>query len=105
MSEMTDQELDELLRRDFAVGVADEGFSERVMRALPPRQGQKPWLLPLATLTGGLLAWLALLPSPLLQQATREWLAGDIGPTSVAVYALLLGVGVLGCVWALEEAP
>ncbi len=104
MNELDDQKLDELLRCEFAGAVADDGFSARVMRILPPRQRSQPWLLPIAALAGGLLTWLALLPSPLLQQASREWLAGDLGTTSAVVCAILLGVGLLGCGWALEEA-
>lgn len=103
MNDFSDQELDDLLRRAFTGAVADDGFSARVMRALPARRRQRPWLLPAAVLVGGLLAWLALLPSPLLQQVGREWLAGDFGGASAAVYMLLFGVSLLGCGWALEE--
>jgi hypothetical protein len=104
MNELSDQKIDELLRRDFAGAVADGGFSARVIRALPPRRRRRPWLLPVAALIGGLLASLALLPSPLLQQAATEWLAADIGAAFVVVCVLLFGVSLLGCGWALEEA-
>lgn len=104
MNQPSEQKLDEMLRRGFPGAVADEGFSARVMRALPARRRPRPWLLPAAMLAGVLLTWLTLLPSPLLQQAAREWAAGGLGATSVAVYALLLGVMWLGCSWALEEA-
>lgn len=100
----SDQQLDELLRRGFTGTVADDGFSERVMRALPPRRQPQPWLLPGAALAGGLLAWLALLPSPVWQQLAHEWLAGDVGAASAVVSALVLGVSWLGCAWALEES-
>lgn len=103
MNAISDQELDERLRRAFTGAVADDGFSARVMRALPARRRQRPWLLPAAALTGGLLAWLALLPSPLLQQFAREWLAGDFGSVSAGIYLLSFGLSLLGCAWALEE--
>ena len=104
MSGLSDEKLDELLRGDFVTDVADDGFSARVLRALPSRPRPRPWLLPAAALAGSLFAWLALLPAPLLQQATREWLAGDIGAASAFMCALLLGVALLGCGWALEES-
>jgi hypothetical protein len=103
MNDIPDQELDDLLRRAFTGAVEDDGFSARVMRALPVRRRPRPWLLSGAALAGGLLAWWALLPSPLLQQFAREWLASDFGGVSAAVYILLFGVSLLSCGWALEE--
>jgi hypothetical protein len=104
MNDISDMKLDDLLRRDFPGAVADDGFSERVMRALPTRRRHQPWLLPSATLAGGLLAWWTLLPSGLLQQVALEWLAGDYGAASAGVCVLLLGFSWLGCAWALEES-
>ncbi|MGD9583674.1 MAG: hypothetical protein AB7V26_08440 [Lysobacterales bacterium] len=103
MPEMSDETLDALLRRDFEGAVVDDGFSARVMRALPPRRRSRPWLLPGAVLAGGLLAWLALLPSPLLQLVAREWQGGGFTAASIGVCLLLLVVSVLGCGWALDE--
>ncbi len=103
MHDLSDQKLDDLLRREFAKTPPDNGFSARVMRALPPRANQRPWLAPVAVIIGCVLAWLALLPAPLWQQATYEWISGDIGPTSVIVAALLLGAGLLSSGWALDE--
>lgn len=99
----SDRALDELLRKGFQGEVADEGFSARVMRALPPRRRERPWLLPAAALAGGLLAWLAVLPAQAWQDLAREWLAGDIGPLTLGVGALMLVVSMLGCAWALDE--
>ncbi len=101
--ELTDRALDALLRKGFPGELADDGFSARVMRALPPRRRQRPWLLPAAALAGGLLAWLAVLPAQAWQDIAREWLAGAVGPVTVATGVLLLVVSVLGCAWALEE--
>lgn len=104
MDERTDRALDALLRKGFPGELADDGFSARVMRALPPRRRQRPWLLPAAALAGGLLAWLAVLPAQAWQDIAREWLARDIGPVTVGTGALLLVVSMLGCAWALDEA-
>ncbi len=104
MNDTADRKLDDLLRRSFTGAVDDDGFSERVMSALPTRRRKQSWLLPAAALIGGLLVWWTLLPSELVQQVAREWLAGDQGAASAGVYALLLGFSWLGCAWALEES-
>jgi hypothetical protein len=110
MTEDIDQKLDELLRREFPGAVSDDGFTLRVMRTLPIRplpmrtRGQA-WMMPTACLSGGLLAWLALLPAPLWQQIAREWPATGIGSSAaLLMMAVSLGTGLLGCAWALEEA-
>lgn len=104
MTERTDPELDEWLRRSFVDQVPDDGFTTRVMRALPARPRPQVWMLPVAALAGALLACLALLPSPLLRQAASQWLSADLGGSMVLVCALLFGVSLLGCAWALEES-
>lgn len=103
MNEISEHDLDQLLRRNFAGAVDDNGFTERVMRTLPVRQRHRPWLLPVAALAGGILGWLALLPSPLLEQLAREWLVGGFGTASALVCMMLFGVSLLGVGWALEE--
>ncbi len=97
--------IDELLRQEFPGAVPDDGFTERVMCALPARRPQRPWVMPTAAIAGGLLAWLALMPIPLWEHVTSEWQAGNIGQNSVVLIALLFGTSLLGCWWALEEAP
>ncbi len=104
MNDISDKQIDDLLRRNFTGAVPDGGFSARVTHALPARRRPRPWLLPVAALAGSLLAWLTLLPSPLLQQVAHEWLAGGFGATSAGVCVLLLGVSLLCCGWALDES-
>jgi hypothetical protein len=105
MNDPADQALEDLLRRDFKGAVADDGFAARVTRSLPPVRRRQPWLIPAAALGGALLSWLALRPSPVFELAGREWLAGATGPASTLVLSLLLVMGLLGSVWALDEAP
>lgn len=106
-TEMTDAQIDVLLRDDFEGAVRDEGFSARVMQVIPPRRpamSWRRWPMPVAVGAGSLLTWLALLPAPLWQGAAQEWMARDFGGATVSLYALLLALGVLGCVWAVEES-
>jgi hypothetical protein len=98
-------DLDDWLRREFEGPVADDGFATRVMGCLPPRPRRASWLLPATAIAGSLLAWLALAPSPWLELAAREALAADFGASSAVLLALLFGMGLLGCAWALEEGP
>ena len=79
MNDPIDHELDACLRREFEGPVADDGFAAQVMRLLPPRPRRRPWPLPAAAIVGGLLTWLTLAPSPLVELAAREWLAEDFG--------------------------
>ena len=103
MTDLDDQKLDDLLRRQFPGAVADDGFTARVMRALPPRRQPRSCLVPGAAVAGSLLAWLALMPSPVWQQAAREWLAGDPGAATAGIAVLLLAMTLAGCAWSLEE--
>ncbi len=97
--------IDQLLRQEFPGAVQDDGFTDRVMRTLPVRLQHRTWVMPTAAIAGGLLAWLALMPIPLWENVTSEWQAGNIGPNSVVLIALLFGTSLIGCWWALEEAP
>jgi hypothetical protein len=103
MTELDDHKLDDLLRRQFPGAVADDGFTARVMRVLPPRRQPRPWLVPGAAVAGSVLAWLALMPSPVWQQAAREWLQGDLGAATAGIAVLLLAVTLASCAWSLEE--
>lgn len=103
LDDTSDPKLDDLLRRQFPGAVAEDGFTSRVMRALPPRRQPRAWLLPGAAVAGSLLAWLALMPSPVWQHAAREWLAGDLGAASAGIGVLLLAVTLASCAWSLEE--
>jgi len=53
-----DDRLDEWLRHDAAAPLPDDGFSFRVLAALPPRRAKAPagrmWMLPAAGLVAGL---------------------------------------------------
>lgn len=98
-----DRKLDDLLRTSFDGPVADDGFSARVMQALPPRREHRRWLVPGAAAAGSLIAWLALMPSPLWRQVAQEWLAGNPGGATLGVAALVFGLGLVACAWSLEE--
>lgn len=103
-NEIRDDALDALLSREFDGPVIDDGFSARVMGALPPRRPWTTWVLPTAAVVGGAFAWAALAPSPLWREVATEMAAGSSTGAALAFIALLLGLGVLGVAWALEES-
>lgn len=103
MNETSDDALDALLRRGFEGHVPDDGFSARVVRALPARPRRRAWPLPLAALCGGLLAWATLAPSPLWRDVAQEAATGVPGAAIAVLLAVALGFGTVCCAWALEE--
>lgn len=105
LDDSSDRTLDALLRRQLSGTVPDDdGFSARVMGALPPRRQPRTWLLPCAAVAGTLLAWLALMPSPVWQLAAQEWFTGNLGAATAGLGVLMLVVTLAACAWSLEEA-
>ncbi len=103
MNETPDDALDVLLRREFEGPVPDEGFAARLSRSLPPRRRRRAWPLPLAAVTGGVLAGAAVATSPLWGDVAREAAAGVPGAASALLLTVALCLGALSCAWALEE--
>lgn len=98
----SDAALDAALRRTFEGPVADQGFSTRVMQALPARRRRLGWL-PGMTLLGGALAGIALAPASMWGALAAEWQSGAFGTASAATCVLLLAMSLLSCGWALDE--
>ena len=100
MNQERDDEIEALLLRQFAP-VSDEGFSDRVMRALPPRRRRATWPLWSGILMGAVACWLVLLHSPLLR---LDWVSGDWSASAVTMLLAMLGVATLALVWGVAEA-
>jgi hypothetical protein len=107
---MTDKPdwLDALLREDARCGVADGGFTQQVLQALPARANANAWLKPVlivaSTALGSLLA--ALL-SP-LGAAIAQGLAdlsrhGDMSLELSTALAMAVAVAVSGYVLLMED--
>lgn len=104
MTDVQDQLIDELLRREFDRAIPDDGFSSRVVAALPAGERPRRWVVPIALVVGGLSAWASLGPAPLWLLAAEEWAAGRPATALVVTMALGLGAGLMACAWALVEA-
>jgi len=105
MSNVRDDDIEALLRRNFEGPVADEGFSDKVMQRLPPRRRRMAWPLLAGVLAGVGGCAFSLLRSPLLSDGLRDWLHGEW--SSMPAMALLLaatGMTLLACWWSAAEA-
>jgi hypothetical protein len=97
-------DIDELLRQSFDGPVPDAGFSDRVMRRLPPRRRPSRWPLAAGLFAGAVACSLNLSASPLWRAAWQGWLAGDGSMATVIVLAAMAGMSLLALGWMLAEA-
>lgn len=85
---MNDEELEQLLRRDRAEHVADEGFSERAMARLPSGARRRRLIVP-AAVTLGVFATLLLPSGAAAMLAALRELAGSHASISAALIVLV----------------
>lgn len=103
---MTDPtpDLDALLRQHFDAALPDDdGFSARVIPALPPRPRERAWALPLAATAGTVLTWASIAPVPLWHLAADAWATGNAGTPVLVASSLILLLAMAACGWALAE--
>lgn len=103
MSELHDDGIEALLRQQFEGPVADDGFSGRVMRQLPPRR-RAGWPLWLGMLAGAATCWLCLAGAPLLHAGWRDWLHGDWSLPVAGTWLAMVGLSWLALGWGLVES-
>jgi hypothetical protein len=103
-NEPHDDTIEALLRRQFEGPVADDGFSARVMRQLPPRRRRSAWPLWLGLLAGAAACGLCLAGAPMLRAGWRDWLAGAWSMPVIGTWLAMLGLSWLALAWALAES-
>jgi hypothetical protein len=87
------KDLEKLFREDAAQALADDGFSDRVMSALPPRRRTSRWLRP-ALVMGSAIAGsaIAVVCAPAVESpiaALSEFIgAGMATPAAMALLAI-----------------
>jgi hypothetical protein len=103
MNEPRDEEIEALLRRQFEGPVANDGFSEKVMRHLPPRRRRAAWPLRLGGLAGALACWLSLANVPMLRAGWQDSLAGHLSSAAIGMWLAMAAVALLALGWSLAE--
>lgn len=103
MNEPTDDAIEALLRKQFDGPVRDEGFSDRVMRALPPRRQRTTWPLWAGVLVGIVACWLGLVRTPLLATGWSDWMHGQWSVPAAAVLLAIAGMSLLATWWSVSE--
>ena len=101
--------IEALLRADAGAGVPDDGFSSRVMRALPlaprPRAWLRPALVAGSGAVGALLAWLlAPAGTSLVQGFVDLSRAQALTPSAWAALGLAMGMAAVAAVLVADEA-
>ncbi|MFC0679601.1 hypothetical protein ACFFGH_17325 [Lysobacter korlensis] len=105
MNPLPQDEIEALLRKQFDGPISDDGFSDRLMRQLPPhRQRRATWPLWAGIITGAAACWLALLPSPLLHLGWRDSFNGEWSAASVSMVLAIVVMVMLASAWAMLEA-
>ena len=104
MSQQHDDAIEALLRRQFDGPVSDDGFSDRVMRQLPPRRRRMAWPLWAGVVMGAGACWMTLSFSPLLQAGWRNWMSGELSPSAIALLLAIAGMSALASWWGLAES-
>ena len=104
MNEAHDEEIEALLRRQFEGPVADDGFSEQVMRHLPPRRRRAAWPLQLGGLVGAAACWFSLANVPMLKVGWRDSLAGHLSAPAIGMWLAMAVLAMLALGWSLAES-
>lgn len=104
MSRVQDDAIETLLRKQFDGPIRDEGFSERLLRRLPPRRRRVAWPLGVGILAGAAACWLTLLPSRLVRNGWQDWVGGHWSAASVVMLLAVASMALLALVWGVAEA-
>ena len=104
MNEPNDDAIEALLRQQFQGHVPDEGFSERVMRQLPPRRRRAAWPRWVGVLTGMAMCWPILGDMPVLRTGWADWLAGVPSSTAIGMWVAITALSLLALGWGLAES-
>jgi hypothetical protein len=101
--------IEALLRAHARAGVPDDGFSARVMRALPPGPRPRAWLRPALVAgsgaVGALLAWLlAPAGTSIVQGFVDLSRAQGLTPSAWAALGLAMGMAAVAAVLVADEA-
>ncbi len=104
MNPISDDDIDALLKKSFDGPAPDAGFSDRVMRQLPPRRRRSAWPLVVGVLAGAVLCALSVFASPLWNAAWQGLGVGEWSASTVVTLAVMAAMSLLALGWSLTEA-
>lgn len=104
MSELSDDAIESLLRKQFDGPVADAGFSDRAMQTLPPRGRRITWPLRAGILAGVTTCWLGLVRAPLVHAGWSDWMGGEWSIPAFTMVLAIAGMSLLAVCWGVAEA-
>lgn len=99
-----ENDLDFLLRNQFAGPVDEDGFSARVMARLPARQQRIQWPMFAGTFAGLIAYWLSLWTAPISFSSWQDWVSGRPVESVLSLCIVALGIAVSALGWALSES-
>jgi hypothetical protein len=99
-----DESIEALLRKQFKGAVADDGFSERVMRRLPARRRFVVWPLWVGVLAGTVAAWLSVGNQLGMHVHWHDWAVGSFSASAMVLLLASVCLSLLACWWGLAEA-
>lgn len=103
MNDPSDAAIETLLRKQFDGPVADDGFSDQVMRRLPPRRRRKVWPVWGGLIAGIVACWLGLLRAQLLFAGWSGWQSGAWSTPAVALMLVTAAISLLALCWGVGE--
>ncbi|HEY0198735.1 MAG TPA: hypothetical protein VGC19_09370 [Rhodanobacter sp.] len=104
MSDLHDDAIEALLRKQFDGAVPDDGFSGRVMQRLPAHRRHRTWPLWVGALAGTAACFESLLSAPLLHIGWRDWAGGELSASAIVLLSAIAGMSLLACWWSIAEA-
>ena len=96
-------DIDRLLREQFAGPVQAGDFCEQVMDQLPTRRPRSKWPLAAGVSAGVALGGLSLWSAPLTRIAWHDWLSGSLSDAALALLSAMLGIAILALAWSIAE--
>ena len=103
MNPHDDDPIDALLRAQFEGPVPDDGFSERVMQALPPRRRRVDWPVRAGIAAAVVTCWASLQSTSVLHEGWSAWASGRLTAPAIALLLAIAGMSLLALWWSVAE--
>lgn len=103
MNDIRDEDIEALLLQAFDGAVSDDGFCERVMQRLPPRQKRPMWPLWMGVLLGIGGCGASLLMAVPIRAGWHDWMQGEWSAAALTLLLATAGMSLLALCWGVAE--